>query len=90
MRPMFDDITSWACVHMHIGLIIERLQDREIDTRGDNEPLPRGVLTCGEACQLIPLLFVLLAEKFPQFQDPDQLSELLAQARTESASGLPN
>lgn len=87
---LLNDIADWACVYAHVGVIIARLQDREIDCKPDNAPLPRGVLTCGEAMMLLPLLFVLLAQKYPELQDPDQLSELLAQARTQSASGLPN
>ena len=85
-----NDLGDWARVYVHVGLILQRLEDREINYKPDSAPLPRGVLTCGEACQLFPLLFVLLAQKYPELADPDQLSELLAQARMESASGLPN
>lgn len=90
MPPMFDDVADWAALYMHIGLIIERMEDRDINSRRDSDPLPRGVLTCGEAWQFMSLLFVLLAQKFPDFQDPDQLSELLAVARLNDTSGLPN
>ncbi len=85
-----NDLSDWAVVYTHVGLILQRLEDREINFKADAAPLPRGILTCGEACQLLPLLFVLLAQKYPELADPDQLSELLAQARMESASGLPN
>jgi len=87
---MLSDLPEWACLYAHVGLIIERLEDREIGCKSDNAPLPRGVITCGEAWTLFPLLFVLLAQKYPELSDPDQLSELLAPARTASASGLPN
>lgn len=85
-----NDLTDWACVYAHVGLILQRLEDREIGDKSESAPLPRGVLTCGEAVMLLPLLFVLLAQKYPELQDPDQLSELLAHARIEGASGLPN
>lgn len=85
-----DDLSEWAALYMHIGLVIERMEDREINAKLDSAPLPRGVLTCGEAWQFMSLLFVLLHQRYPEFSDPDQLSELLARARTESASGLPN
>lgn len=87
---MLSELPEWACVYAQIGLIIQRMEDRQIHCKADAAPLPRGVLTCGEAWQLIPLLFVLLHQRYPELADPDQLSELLAQARTESASGLPN
>lgn len=87
---MFDDLSEWACLYVHVGLIIERMEDREINSKPDNAPLPRGVFTCGEAWQFMSLLFVLLAQKHPQLMDPDQLQELLARAHMESASGLPN
>ena len=85
-----DDLSDWAALYMHIGIVIERMEDREINAKPDAAPLPRGVLTCGEAWQFMSLLFVLLHQRYPEFSDPDQLSELLARARTESASGLPN
>ena len=87
---LIDDPSQWAALYMHIGLVLERMEDREIHCKSDSEPLPRGVMTCGEAWQFMSLLFVLLHQRYPEFADPDQLSELLAQARTESASGLPN
>lgn len=89
MLPL-SDLPDWACVYAHVGVILQRFGEREIDSKPESEPLPRGMLTCGEAMMLLPLLFVLLAQKFPELQDPDQLSELIAQARTESACGLPN
>lgn len=85
-----SDLPDWAYVFTHLGFIIRRLEDRGITDKPDNAPLPRGVLSCGEACQLLPLLFVLLAEKYPPLSDPDQLLELLAIARMDEASGLPN
>jgi len=87
---LIDDTSQWAALFMHIGIVLERMEDREINSKPDAAPLPRGVLTCGEAWQFMSLLFVLLHQRYPEFADPDQLSELLAQARTESASGLPN
>lgn len=86
---MFDE-PEWAALYVHIGLILERMEDREINTKPDASPLPRGVLTCGEAWQFMSLLFVLLAQKHEALQDPDQLSELLAIARLNDASGRPN
>ena len=84
------DIGEAAILFAHVGIILQRLEDRAIGLKPDSAPLPRGALTCGEAWFLLPVLFALIAEKFPQLSDPDQLSELLASARTESACGLPN
>ena len=87
---MFDDLPEWAALYTHVGLIISRMEDRDINSKRDCEPLPRGIITCGEAWQFFSLLFVLLAQKHPALQDPDQLSELLAVARLNDTSGLPN
>lgn len=87
---MNSDISDYAVVYTMVGLILQRMEDRGIPSKADHAPLPRGVLTCGEAWTLLPLLFMLLAQKHPELADPDQLSDLLAQARMESACGLPN
>ena len=52
--------------------------------------MPRAALTCGEAATLIPMLFVMLAQRFPSFNDPDELSELMIRAFTDSAGGKPH
>ncbi len=87
---LIDDPAQLAAIYMYVGVVLERMEDREIHCKPDAAPLPRGVLTCGEAWQFISMLFAMLHQRYPEFADPDQLSELLAQARTESASGLPN
>lgn len=79
-----------AVLFAQVGVIIERVEDREITSKPSNSPLPRGVLTCGEAWTLLPVLFVLLAQRFPQLADPETLSEILTRSYTDSASGLPN
>lgn len=89
MPPMLE-LGEAAILFTQVGVILQRLEDRAIGMKPDSAPLPRGVLTCGEAWFLLPVLFALIAEKFPQLSDPDQLSELLAHARMESACGLPN
>ena len=79
-----------AVLFAQVGIIISRIEDREITHKPMNAPLPRGVLTCGEAWTLIPALFMLLAQKFPSLADPEHLSELLRSAYLDSAGGRLN
>jgi len=82
--------TEGAVLFAQVGLIISRLEDMEITSKPMSSPLPRGILTCGEAWTLIPALFMLLADKFPSLSDPEHLSELLQRLYTSTASGRLN
>lgn len=79
-----------ALLYAQAALITERLEDAEIDSRRPASPLPGKVLTCGEAWNLIPLVMVLLEQRYPQLSDPDTLSELLSGEYIRSAGGKPN
>jgi hypothetical protein len=79
-----------ALLFAQVGLVISRLEDLEINCKPLSSPLPRGALSCGEACTLIPALFMLLADRFPSLADPEHLSELLQRIYTAGAGGKPH
>jgi hypothetical protein len=81
------DLSDSAILFLQVGLLLQRLEDRDIFVQPDNKPLPRGALTCGEATMMLATLFAMLAEKYPALSDPDQLSELLVRLYTGSAGG---
>lgn len=61
-----------------------------IQDRGDGEPLPRGMLTCGEAMLLIPAIAVLIVQRYPQLLNDDTLDDALRMAAMLSVTGEPN
>lgn len=79
-----------AVVFAHVGLIIQKMFDAGVFDRPSSSAVPRAALTCGEAATLIPMLFVMLAQRFPSFNDPDELSDLMLRAFAESANGKPH
>ncbi len=70
--------------------IIGTLEAACIDTRGDCAPLPRGMLSCGEAMRLIPALVILLMQAHPRLLEPGMLEIAMDIAAMEGASGEPN
>lgn len=79
-----------AVVFAHVGLIIQRMFDAGVFDKPASAAVPRAAITCGEAATLIPMLFVMLAQRFPSLNDPDELSELMIRAFTDSAGGKPH
>lgn len=55
--------------------IIGTLDAACIIEREYNAPLPRGMLSCGEALTLVPALVVLLLRAFPQLNDAEEFRE---------------
>lgn len=62
--------------------IVGRMQATEppIEDRSYGSPLPRGMLTCGEAQALIPLVAILLAQVHPLLVDPEILDAAIRAA----------
>lgn len=79
-----------SVVFAHVGLIIQKMFDAGVFDRSASSAIPRAALNCGEAATLIPMLFVMLAQRFPSFSDPDALSELMSRAYLDSAGGKPH
>jgi hypothetical protein len=59
-----------------------RMQEAEpaVGERSFGAPLPRGVLMCGEAQALLPLVLILLVERHPQLLDQAALETALRTA----------
>lgn len=60
-----------ACVHEH----------------AEAEPLPRGLLTCGEACRIVPALIAISLHLYPQLAEPGVLESILRNAMTTGTTG---
>jgi hypothetical protein len=69
-----------AILFVQTVAILGRMQDSDIDERGHGSPLPRGVMTCGDAMALVPLLMILLVGVYPQLLDQDALESALRTA----------
>jgi len=50
-------------------------------------PLPRGILTCGEACRLVPAVIALALRLHPQLADAEVLQQILLNAKTTGTTG---
>jgi hypothetical protein len=61
-----------------------------IDQEPDGKPLPRGMLTCGEAVTLIPAVTYLVLLLHPTLADPDVLESAVRGAFALSAAGVAN
>ena len=57
-------------------LILERLEDREINSRRPSTPLPRGVFNCGEAELIVSTLIAMLAHVYPEAMPHDDVMAL--------------
>jgi hypothetical protein len=69
-----------AVLYVTAVSILGRMQDSDIDDRGYSSPLPRGVVTCGEAMALMPLVMILLVGVYPALLDQDALESALRTA----------
>jgi hypothetical protein len=69
-----------AVLYLTTLSVLGRMQDSDIDERGYGATLPRGVLTCGEAMALMPLVMILLVGVYPQLLDQDALESALRTA----------
>lgn len=54
------------------------------------DPLPRGLLTAGEACRMVPAVLLLGIMLHPCLNEPGTLEEILRTADTRAAKGRPN
>lgn len=67
---------------------LERLEDADLSDKRDGAPLPRGVLTCGQACRFVPALLLMILERYPDLKDDGVLDNCLRNAMAASASGV--
>lgn len=78
MTEFVDLPTDFAGVLLcEVDDMLLRMDDLELNERPANDPLPRGVLTCGQAVRFISVLSILLRQKFPQFDDPLVLEQVV-------------
>lgn len=50
-------------------------------------PLPRGILTCGEACRMVPAVMAMALQLYPQLADPAVLERIILNAKTTGTTG---
>ena len=63
------------------------LESACIDQQPQYAPLPRGILTCGEACRLVPAVIALALQLYPQLADPEVLERIVLNAKTTGTTG---
>lgn len=61
-----------------------------IQERPPGEPLPRGLLTCGEAARIVPAVVLLVLELFPVLLEAGVLEQALRSAALNSSGGVYN
>lgn len=67
--------------------IMGTLEAASIQERPDGEPLPRGLLTCGEACRLVPAVVLLSLQIYPRLIEEGVLETILRNAMTTGPTG---
>ena len=67
--------------------VMGTLEAAAIQERPAGEPLPRGFLTCGEACRLIPAVVLLALQIYPQLIEEGVLETVLRNAMTTGTTG---
>ena len=70
--------------------VIGTLEAACIDQKYDSAPLPRGMLSCGQAMRLIPVVLILLLEKFPDLREEDILNIAVHEAALDCAGEQEN
>lgn len=63
------------------------LEAAAVQERPDGEPLPRGMLNCGEACRLVPAVILLALQLYPQLAEEGVLEAILRNAMTTGTTG---
>jgi hypothetical protein len=57
-----------------------RIEDADIKNKPDHAPLPRGLISCGEAARYVPVLMALLRQNHKDLWEPGALAIALQQA----------
>jgi hypothetical protein len=63
------------------------LEAAGIHEQEDSAPLPRGLLSCGEACRLVPAVIAMALQLHPELADPGVLETILRNALTTGTTG---
>ena len=63
------------------------LEAAAVQERADGEPLPRGMLNCGEACRMVPAVILLALQLYPQLAEDGVLEALIRNAMTTGSTG---
>lgn len=66
------------------------LEAAGIEYQPDHAPLPRGVLSCGEACIAVGAVIGLVLTLYPQLADPDVLVDTVAASAVRDPTGAMN
>lgn len=67
--------------------IMGTLETACVHERPDYEPLPRGLLTCGEVCRLVPAVVLLALRLYPRLSDEGVLETIVRDALTTGVAG---
>lgn len=67
--------------------IMGTLEAASIQEQPDGEPLPRGLLNCGEACRMVPAVILLALQLYPQLAEDGVLEALIRNAMTTGSTG---
>jgi hypothetical protein len=63
------------------------LEAAAVEYRRDGDPLPSGMLTCGEACRMASAVVGLALNLFPQLSNEEILGSVVCNAITAGATG---
>ena len=71
-------------------LLMNTLEAACINERPEYEPLPRGMLTCGEVCRIVPAVIAMSLHLYPQLAEDGVLEAILRNAMTTGTTGAVN
>jgi hypothetical protein len=60
--------------------IMQKLDEGSISERPLSAPLPRGVISCGDACLLSSAVVLLSLRSYPDLADPEILADAIRSA----------
>jgi hypothetical protein len=66
-----------------------RIEDADIKSKPDHAPLPRGIMSCGEAVRYVPVLMALLRQSHKDLWEPGALATAVQQANLTLSTTRP-
>jgi hypothetical protein len=66
------------------------LEAANVHERGNLDALPSGLITCGEACRMIPAVIALSMQLYPSLTEEGVLEAIIRKAEIAGAGGAMN
>jgi hypothetical protein len=84
MTPIDLSVDEYAALLGGAVFLMDVLEEHEIHNAAPDAPLPAGLLTCGEACQLVPAVIALVLKVHPELMEDGALEQAARSASSSS------